>query len=251
MPLTYGRAPARYAASPCGPPFRKALTGASPHRITAIERNNHGIHARVTREEAWIGGATVLDCAGRDEGDESPSNSKTSLGFHTRMNKASARIDSSPPAMSTSSTPTKLLHRYCTSANVPPHTSTAGHTPRNPRHPLMVTTSHAGTITDTKGNWRPAIAPRVAAGIPVTAASVRIGVPIAPNATGAVLAMSDSPAAYSGVNPRPINNAEQIATGVPNPDAPSMNAPNDNATSSAWIRRSFDRRPTDPFTMSN
>ena len=74
--------------------------------------------------------------------------------------------------------------------------------------------------------------------MPVTAASVRIGVPIAPNATGAVLAMSDSPAAYSGVNPRPISSAEQIATGVPNPDAPSMNAPNENATSSAWMRRS-------------
>ena len=37
--------------------------------------------------------------------------------------------------------------------------------------------------------------PSVFAGMPVTAASVRIGVPIAPNATGAVFAMSDRPAA--------------------------------------------------------
>ncbi len=78
---------------------------------------------------------------------------------------------------------------------MPPLTSTAGHTPRSPRQPLIVTTSHAGTISETNGSWRPAIALRVLAGMPVTAARVRIGVPIAPNATGAVLAMSDSPAA--------------------------------------------------------
>jgi len=53
------------------------------------------------------------------------------------------------------------------------------------------------------------------------------------------------------VNPRPISNAEQMATGVPNPEAPSMNAPNENATSSAWIRRSFDNLPTEDFTISN
>ena len=97
--------------------------------------------------------------------------------------------------MSTSSTPTKLLQANCTMANVPPQTSTAGHTPRSPRQPLIVTTSHAGTISETNGSCRPAITPIVCAGMPVTAASVRIGVPIAPNATGAVLAMSDRPAA--------------------------------------------------------
>ena len=70
-------------------------------------------------------------------------------------------------------------------------------------------------------------------GRPVTAASVRIGVPIAPNATGAVFAMSDSTAAYNGVNPSPMRSAEQIATGVPKPQAPSMKAPNENAISSA------------------
>jgi hypothetical protein len=53
------------------------------------------------------------------------------------------------------------------------------------------------------------------------------------------------------VNPSPISNAEQIATGVPNPDAPSMNAPNEKATSSAWIRRSFDTPLTDRLTTSN
>ena len=80
-------------------------------------------------------------------------------------------------------------------ANVPPHTSTAGHTDRSPRHPLIVATSHAGTSSDTNGSWRPAIMPSVMAGMSVTAASVRIGVPIAPKATGAVLAISERPAA--------------------------------------------------------
>ena len=42
-----------------------------------------------------------------------------------------------------------------------------------------------------------------------------------------------------------------MATGVPNPDAPSMNAPKANATSSAWIRRSDDSRPTDCLMISN
>ena len=78
---------------------------------------------------------------------------------------------------------------------MPPQTATAGHTDRSPRQPLIVTTSHAGTISETKGSWRPANMPIVDAGMPVTAANVRIGVPIAPNATGAVLAMSDRPAA--------------------------------------------------------
>jgi hypothetical protein len=74
------------------------------------------------------------------------------LGCHTRQKNASAPIDARPPAMSTSSTPTKLLHAYCTMANAPPHTSTAGHTDRRPRHPLIVTTSHAGTISETNGS---------------------------------------------------------------------------------------------------
>ena len=47
-----------------------------------------------------------------------------------------------------------------------------------------------------------------------------IGVPSAPNATGAVLAMSDRPEAASGEKPSPISIAPVTATGVPKPDAP-------------------------------
>ena len=73
----------------------------------------------------------------------------------------------------------------------------------------------------------------------MTAASTTIGVPSAPYATGAVLAMSERPAAASGVKPRPIRIAAVTATGVPNPAAPSKNAPNENATSRSCSLRSF------------
>jgi hypothetical protein len=61
---------------------------------------------------------------------------------------------------------------------------------------------------------------------------------MAPKATGVVLPISDSQAAGSGRNPSPISMAAPIATGVPNPAAPSMKAPKQNATSRTWMRRS-------------
>ena len=68
---------------------------------------------------------------------------------------------------------------------------------------------------------------------PVTPARAMMGVPSAPYATGAVLAMSDSPEALSGEKPSPMRMAAVTATGVPNPAAPSKNAPKEKA-----IRRS-------------
>ena len=65
-----------------------------------------------------------------------------------------------------------------------------------------------------------------------------IGVPSAPNATGAVLAMSERPDAASGAKPRPMSSAPVTATGVPKPAAPSKNAPKANATSSSCSRAS-------------
>ena len=65
-----------------------------------------------------------------------------------------------------------------------------------------------------------------------------MGVPSAPKATGAVLAMSDRPEASSGVKPRPIRMAPVTATGVPKPEAPSKKAPKQKATSRSWRRRS-------------
>ena len=69
--------------------------------------------------------------------------------------------------------------------------------------------------------------------MPVTPDRAMMGVPSAPKATGAVLAMSDNPEAASGPKPRPMRIAAVTATGVPKPAAPSKNAPKEKA-----IRRS-------------
>ena len=58
-------------------------------------------------------------------------------------------------------------------------------------------------------------------------------------------------AAWKGENPRPLNIAAATATGVPKPDAPSMNAPNAKAISSACSLRSWVRCPTEFLMISN
>ena len=65
-----------------------------------------------------------------------------------------------------------------------------------------------------------------------------IGVAIEPNATGAVLPISASAAALSGLKPSASSITEVIATGVPNPARPSIRAPNEKAMITAWIRLS-------------
>src|SRR5258708_32408971 len=102
-----------------------------------------------------------------------------------------------------------------------------------PFQPANAHTTQNGTISENTGNCRPTIAPRIYGSRPVTEARPWIGVPSAPYATGAVLAISDRPEAASGEKPRPMRTAPVIATGVPNPDAPSTNAPNANAIDSS------------------
>ena len=75
--------------------------------------------------------------------------------------------------------------------------------------------------------------------------------PRAPNATGAVLPISDSPAAGNGRKPSPISMAAQIATGVPNPAEPSRKAPKLNAMSRTWMRRSDAIPAIESLTSSN
>src|SRR3954451_18994706 len=91
----------------------------------------------------------------------------------------------------------------------------------------------------------------VSGSIPVTVDSVTIGVPIAPNATGAVLGIKFSTADWNGLKPRPTMIAPAIATGVPKPDVPSMIAPNENAISRTWSRRSNEMWMIDSLTISN
>jgi hypothetical protein len=70
----------------------------------------------------------------------------------------------------------------------------------------------------------------------VSPASVTIGIAIAPNATGAVLATSATAAAFIGLKPTAISITAVIATGVPNPASASRSAPKQNAMITAWMR---------------
>ncbi len=79
--------------------------------------------------------------------------------------------------------------------------------------PAKAATSQKGTITAKMEINRPAIMVRSYTSRPVICAKAIIGVPRPPKATGAVLAISDSPAAASGEKPRPIIMAAVIATG--------------------------------------
>ena len=79
----------------------------------------------------------------------------------------------------------------------------------------------------------------------VSGASVVIGTAMAPKATGAVLATSETAAALAGLKPSPMSITEQIATGVPNPASASSRAPKQKAISTAWTRWSSLRRPNE------
>ena len=68
--------------------------------------------------------------------------------------------------------------------------------------------------------------------------AVTSGMPMLPNATGAVFAMRQRPAAYRASKPRPTSMLAAMATGAPKPAQPSRNAPKLNAMSSACSRRS-------------
>src|SRR2546427_486001 len=115
----------------------------------------------------------------------------------------------------------------------------------------MARTNQKGTMSAVSGRMRQIMALRSDSGRPETAARVCTGVPIAPHATGEVLASRLRAAAWNGLKPRPIMKAPAIATGAPNPAAPSMNAPKQKATSSTWSRRSGVIPATDSFMISN
>jgi hypothetical protein len=108
-----------------------------------------------------------------------------------------------------------------------------------------------GTMNENTGSCRPTIPLSSRSGSPVTPANAMMGVPRAPKATGAVLPMRHRPAAWRGANPSPMSIAAEIATGVPNPAAPSMKAPKQYATSNTCMRRSSATLAIDNFTVSN
>ncbi len=79
--------------------------------------------------------------------------------------------------------------------NETPATRIAGHTSIIPLNPAKAQISQNGTRMQKGARMRPDMAASVSSLIPVTLASAMIGVPRAPKATGAVLAISDRPEA--------------------------------------------------------
>src|SRR5215831_15523927 len=102
--------------------------------------------------------------------------------------------------------------RNCESANVNPHTSAAGQTAASAVLPPSTAMVYAGTTNDAIGLIRATAALNVMTGDSVTVASVTIGRPSAPYATGVVLARSETPAASDAGSPRRTSNVAQTAT---------------------------------------
>src|SRR6266699_2211035 len=223
------------------------LTAGRPHTSTVSDKIANGIHAlRIWPAVYLRAGVAPAGAAAR-----SPSNLQTRFGRQTRRKTTVASSEMTPPAMSTRFESTWLDQRYCVTLNDTPTTRMAGRTSNVSAQPTIARTSQKGTMMPVIGRMRPIMALRSDSGRPETAASVCTGVPIAPHATGDVLAIKLSAAAWNGLNPRPIMKAPAIATGAPNPAAPSMNAPKQKATSRSCNRRSAVMPATDSFMISN
>src|ERR1044072_2986219 len=164
--------------------------------------------------------------------------SHSSFGRHTLRKPMRTAIEMSEAQMSTIQGLMKLEIRYCGIANETPVTTMAGQTSFMPFQPAKAQISQNGTISEKNGSCRPTIAPSRNGSMPVTLDNPAIGVPSAPYATGAVLAISERPEAARGEKPSPISTAPVTATGVPKPDAPSKKAPKQNAMSKSCSLRS-------------
>jgi hypothetical protein len=162
-----------------------------------------------------------------------------------------APMETMAATMSTSDGPKKLETTNCGMAKKRPATRQAGHTSTIPRKPDMAHTSQKGTMIEKNGSCRPTMEESAISFRPVTLASVMMGVPSAPKATGAVFPMRARPAAASGLKPSPMSIAAEMATGVPKPAAPSMKAPKAKPMSSTWMRRSAAIPAMVSFTTSN
>ena len=208
------------------------FTVGNPHAKTKTLKTSQGTQALATSARLcpWVPRAA-----------RSPSCSKPQmrLGRHFNRNPIKAAMETTAATTSTSHGPWKFDMRNCGMAKNTPATKTAGQTSIIPAKPANAHTSQNGTRTEKNGRIRPACALNCRRSNPVTPCSAISGVPIAPYATGAVFAISDSPDAWSGLKPKPINTAAVTATGVPKPAAPSKNAPKLKAISSNCRRRSW------------
>ena len=172
-----------------------------PQSSTVTVSKAKGIHALATRPgersaalAAWLGeisAPAISEKASAAALSFSPSsgNRHTSRGCQTFSRITPASKLPTAEAMSTRSTPIQFDQTNWTPANVPPMTSNAGQTARVCRQDTIVLTSQKGMISDMNGKIRPDVALRASTSSDVTPARVLIGVPMAPHATGAVLAI--------------------------------------------------------------
>ena len=172
-------------------------------------------------------------------------------GRQTLRNSASEAMETMAATMSTSHGPWKFDTAYCGIAKERPATRIGGQTSSVFLQPTNAMISQNGTMTEKNGSCRPTMPLSSCRSRPVTAASAMMGVPSAPKATGAVLAMSDKPDAASGLKPRPMSIAAVTATGVPKPAAPSKKAPRQKAMNSNCRRRSSLMAPIERCRTAN
>src|SRR5215468_9956712 len=176
---------------------------------------------------------------------------KTFAGRQNFKNATITSSEKSAETMSTRALSMKFDQKNCIAANDNPLTTSAGQTSSVSFQLTMLRTSHSGRINDSGGRIRPVIALSVISSNPVTAASTRIGLPTPPQATGAVLAIRHSVAAWNGLKPNPIKKDPAMATGAPPPPVPSKNAPKQNAINTNCNRLSDDNPAMDCFITSN
>ncbi|MCY1232259.1 hypothetical protein D9M72_447400 [compost metagenome] len=163
-----------------------------------------------------------------------------SFGCQTFSISSTAATVTTAATTSVSSTAKKLEVTNWAAPKATPATRATGQVCFTPRRPSTINTSSSGTMSAMNGVWRPAIEERSCSGRPVTPFRAMIGAAMAPNATGAVLASSDTTADFNGFMPAAISMAAEIATGAPKPARDSSRAPKQNAIRMERIRRSFE-----------
>ena len=239
-------------------PWRSSGTrGPRLQRRTITDMRRYGSHARsVASPESFIAescGPAAGPAAGVPSRGLPAADGKSHVlrGDQTlRKSHRPARV-TMPERIPAVHGPLNCEMRSCVTDMSSPATRRAGNISQVRFHPHSTMQSQKGTMRESRGTWWPMILPRVTASIPLTPAATATGIPAAANATGALLARRQRIAAARASKPRLTRMAAEIATGVPNPAAPSRNAPKANAMNSAWRRRSLVMDASDLRITSN
>ena len=146
----------------------------------------------------------------------------------------------------------KFEEKNWQNANTAPAVTATPQVCLSPRTPSTSQTRNSGMNRAMIGDWRPAMWPKVTdAWVALAKAPwvrigkaefprVVIGAPIAPKATGAVLATMQTTAARIGFMPAATSMAAVIATGEPKPASASRRAPKQKAIRMASTRMSVE-----------